>query len=255
VSGSANFYGQRTRLYQFQGSLLAGQKLSVADGLAQAPAFKIAGQGRVYATFCSTQAAAVGFPLVQLSTIAAGTTEDIIVPITNDATQLPNYVYSIEFDVPALSFMIVEFQNSAVAGATFECEIWVYPEPSGSNYSGGGGGTPSSPTFVKDAPLTPLGFGASNVVTSGAAVSLATIYGAAIPVGAIYAQITLGTGQSGDTSVTCNWRDDGTAPTAAAGGGVPLFLDQQIFYEGNLSQFQIIGTTVADSTVCVAFYK
>jgi hypothetical protein len=52
-----------------------------------------------------------------------------------------------------------------------------------------------------------------------------------------------------------NWRDDGTAPTGAAGGGVPMLdTSAPLEYGGTLGAIQFIQQSGSTSSVQVAYY-
>jgi len=97
--------------------------------------------------------------------------------------------------------------------------------------------SPATPIYVKDAPLTPLGY--QQIV--GLAVSTALT----VPATAIYALI-----QTETKSV--RFRDDGVAPTAAV--GMPLLVGVQFFYEGSLAAIRFIETS-ASATLNISYYK
>lgn len=58
--------------------------------------------------------------------------------------------------------------------------------------------------------------------------------------------------------VTCEaqavrWRDDGTAPTAAVGGGYPLAVGAELRYDGDLKKIQFIEQ-VSGAKLNVCYY-
>ena len=50
------------------------------------------------------------------------------------------------------------------------------------------------------------------------------------------------------------WRDDGTAPTAAISGGVPLNIGETLEYDGEIARFQFISTA-GSATLNVVLYN
>lgn len=92
--------------------------------------------------------------------------------------------------------------------------------------------------------LNPLGFVA--IAGTGAAQGLGTI-----PAAARVAVIQSYGGTIGTDFI--NWRDDGSNPTAAAGGGLRLIAGDTLEYNGDLAAFRWIESTVTG--IVVAFYS
>lgn len=90
--------------------------------------------------------------------------------------------------------------------------------------------------LVKDEPLRPLGY---EQIT---ALSAAT--GLTVPSGAHYALVQA-------TAQAIRWRDDGTDPTAAV--GMPLLVDEALFYTGELRSLRFIEQA-ASAEVNVVYY-
>lgn len=109
--------------------------------------------------------------------------------------------------------------------------------PQGLSGLGGGGGAPY--------PYTELGFFPHTNMS--ASISLATIAGGTIPVGATFALVTCLIGNM-------NWRGDGPAASAEAGGGQPLYIGQALIVAGpQLATTKFIQQS-ADAILCVSFF-
>jgi hypothetical protein len=51
------------------------------------------------------------------------------------------------------------------------------------------------------------------------------------------------------------WRDDGTAPTAAVGGGTLMEVGEALEYDGNLRAIKFIRDGAADATLDITYYR
>ena len=90
----------------------------------------------------------------------------------------------------------------------------------------------------------PSALGFQTATIAGAAVGLPTI-----PVGAEFALVSVISG-------SLNWRDDGTAPTTATTGGMPLTSGaQQKFDQSPLSSMQLIRRGGARAVIVVSYYQ
>lgn len=237
--------------YLAEAAIAAGQTLPeiAAFGVGAAGAYvinKATGIGHLKGAITGTTAPAAGFPRIRFWN-APGDATALTSILTYALTVDPLNAFSFLIDVPTWTpFFTIEWTQGA-AGGTISGAAWVYPYIQ----SGTGSSSSGSPVYVKDAPLTPLGFG-QGTVDGTTAKNLATLTGGAIPAGALYMMIEVD--NVSGTSVLCRWRDDGTAPTAAV--GFPLQVGVQFMYEVTpLSAFSIIGSAAGPSTVNCSFYK
>lgn len=227
-------------------ALAAGQTIPQALGGA-AGAYTInraAGMARLLGLIAGTTAPAAGFPRVRFWD-APGDATVLTSVATFQLTVDPNNAFTYPIDMPLYTpYFTIEWTDGG-AGASITGAAWVLPEGAG----GGGSGSSGSVIYVKDAPLTDLGY-VQGTVDGTTAKDLATLGGSAVPSGALYALIQV---DAGGTNVTCRWRADGTSPTASV--GFPLLPGAGFFYEGSLSTFEIIGTAAGPSTVNVVYYR
>ncbi len=236
--------------YLAEAAITAGQTLPeiAAYGTGAAGAYvisKSAGIGHLKGAITGTTAPAAGFPRIRFWN-APGDSTALTAILTYSLTVDPLNAFSFLIDTPLWTpFFTVEWTQGVAIG-TISGAAWVYPYIQG----GSGSSSSGSPIFVKDAPLTDLGYFQGSV-DGTTAKSLATLTGSAIPAGALYAQIQVD--QAG-TNVFCRWRADGTAPTATVGNPT-LIPGSMIFYEGPLSTLSIIGSSAGPSVVNIQYYR
>lgn len=215
---------------------------ATAMGFSADPVYNVDGQARLRGyIFSSVAPSTIQFQLSQ-----DGTNWDVPINLVLDGGSTTAY----SFDINLVGQPFVRF-NLTDAGAGSTARILFYTFDEGSGPTLVGGSPPSNaPTYVKDAVLTPLGFG-QGTVDGTTAKDIATLTGAPIPAGTLYAQVCLDTG---GTNVACRFRYDGTSPTATVGmilnAGVILPIETT-----PLSSFQIIGTSAGPTTVNISFFK
>ena len=208
---------------------------------------RASGMGHLRGVITGTQAPAAGFPRIRFWTGSGSSL--VLTPILTFVLAVdPANANSFEIDQPLWTpYFTIEWTQGAAPG-TFSGAAWVYPYTASAAGSSGGG---SSTIFVKDQPLTPLGYAQYATLDNITAEPMATLAGGAVPAGALYALIQVDTG---GTNATIRWRDDGVAPTATV--GFPLIPGVQFSYEVTpLTAFQAIGTAAGPIVVNLAFYK
>lgn len=225
-------------------AIAAGQTLPeiAAFGAGAAGAYvinKAAGMGRVQGVITGTAAPAAGFPRIRYWS-APGDATALTSIFTSQLTVDPNNAFSYVINEPLLTpFFTIEW-TQGVGGGTISGGAWVYPYTHGSGSSSSGG-----TIYVKDQPLTPLGYqqitGIDNV----------TPVGLTVPAGSIYAFLQV---SQGGTNVTLLYRDDGVNPTATV--GFPLIPGVFYPYEVTpLTAIKFIGTAAGTTTLNVLYYK
>ena len=229
----------------FNQSVTNGQNLSQAltSGASSTPLVtRCAGMAWILGYGIGTQAPAAGFPTISFYASPGSTTAAFVFQLAADPSNANGYFIS----VPVLSpWYSIDWTQGGSSGNVF-IQAYTLPEAPGGISSSIG---PSTPIYVKDQPLTPLGY--AQYPLAATAESMATMAGGTIPAGALYCLIQLGVGGTG---VTCRWRDDGTSPTTTT--GFPLLQGVQFLYEGTpLSAFQMIGTAAGPTEVNLSFYK
>jgi hypothetical protein len=231
-------------------SVAAGQTLpeTTTFGSGAAGAYTIsraAAEGHLKGMITGTQVPAAGFPRVRFW-MAPGDSTVLTSLLTYVLPVDPNNANSFLIDMPLWTpWFTIEWTMGATPG-TVSGAAWVYPYISIGSSSGAGG-----PIYVKDGPLTPLGYAQFTTLDGTTAKTMAQLAGGSVPAGAIYALIQV---DSGGTNATIRWRDDGVAPTSSV--GFPLIPGVQFMYECTpLTAFQAIGTAAGPSTINLSFYK
>ncbi len=89
--------------------------------------------------------------------------------------------------------------------------------------------------------------------TSSAAVALTSTYAQAASAASAWRPIPNYAILRPETG-NIRWRDDGTAPTAAVSGGMPLNAGETLEFDGEVGKFQFI-TTAGSATLNVNLYN
>lgn len=226
----------------FNQSVTNGQNLSqsLTAGASTTPLVtRCAGMAWILGYGIGAQTPAAGFPTISFYASPGSTTPAFVFQLAADPSNANGYFVSSPVLTPWYS---IDWTQGAVPGNVFIAAYTLPEAPGGISSSIG----PSTPIYVKDQPLTPLGY--AQYTLGATAETLATMAGGSIPAGALYVYV-----QVDPAGNTIRWRDDGVAPTTSV--GFPLLASTFFQYEGTpLSAFKAISTT-GTSIVNLAFYK